>query len=168
MPNTKRIAPATLALGLFAAASLPAPQTAEAATSTSTLAVTVEVVETCSIDGGTLDFGAYSGGQSSALEASGSIAYLGCSAGTLSLELDGGNSGDEAARKLENGQGDGLAYQLYRNSSKTQIFGSGGNAMVLQLLVSGSGAVPVYGRIPGGQNVPAGSYSDAVNVTLTF
>jgi spore coat protein U-like protein len=28
--------------------------------------------------------------------------------------------------------------------------------------------VPVYGRIPGSQNVAAGAYSDTVNVTLTF
>jgi spore coat protein U-like protein len=36
------------------------------------------------------------------------------------------------------------------------------------LLVPGSGSVPVYGRIAGGQNVAAGTYTDTVNVTLTF
>lgn len=167
MLKTLRIAPATLAFGLIATA-IGTPAETRANTSTSTLAVTVEVVDICAVDGGTLDFGAYSGGQSSALEATGEIAYVGCTAGSLSLALDGGNSGDETARGLEDGLGNTLNYQLYRNSARTQLWGTGANAMALQLLISGNGTVPVYGRIAGGQEVPAGSYSDAVNVTLTF
>ena len=38
----------------------------------------------------------------------------------------------------------------------------------VQLLQPLSGKVDVYGRIPSGQAVPAGSYTDTVNVTLTF
>ncbi|WP_407925493.1 spore coat protein U domain-containing protein [Geminicoccus flavidas] len=34
--------------------------------------------------------------------------------------------------------------------------------------MAGGGTIPVYGRIPGNQTVPAGNYADTVNVTLTF
>jgi spore coat protein U-like protein len=61
-----------------------------------------------------------------------------------------------------------LGYQLYRNSSRTQVWGTGANAQQVQLLQAGAGNIPVYGSIPGGQAAAAGSYTDTVNVTLTF
>lgn len=167
MKRLLRSRTATLALALIAGLAGSAGQ-AFANTDTGTLAVSVRVQDVCSVDGGALDFGVYAGGQSSAVEAAGSIAYLGCSTGALTFTLDGGAAGDEAARQLRSPAGDALSYQLYRNPARTLLWGSGENAMVLQLLVSGSGSIPIYGRIPGGQDVPAGAYADAVNVTLTF
>ena len=38
----------------------------------------------------------------------------------------------------------------------------------MQLFVPQSGTVDVYGRIPGGQTVAPGSYTDTVTITLTF
>jgi spore coat protein U-like protein len=69
---------------------------------------------------------------------------------------------------MTNGSGGSLNYQLFRNSARSQVWGSGAEAQQVVLLVPGSGNVPVYGRIPGSQNVAAGAYSDTVNVTLTF
>ena len=36
------------------------------------------------------------------------------------------------------------------------------------LIGTQSGSVTVYGRIPAGQVVPEGTYTDTVNITLTF
>jgi len=161
-------APGLTAGALAALANLIAPVDAMAGTDTGTMTVTVTVSDVCAVDGGTLDFGTYSGGQSAALDAAGAIAYVGCSAGTLTFALDGGGSGNVDGRNLTNGSGNSLIYQLYRNSGRTQVWGEGSRALSLQLLVSGSGSIPVYGRIPGGQQAASGNYSDSVNVTLTF
>jgi spore coat protein U-like protein len=149
------------ALVVLAGASVSAQET-------DVLTVQVTVQESCSIEGSTIDFGTYSAGQQAALDAEGTISYTNCAAGTLTVSLDGGTVGTVANRSMGNGNGDSLSYQLYRNSARNQVWGTGGEAMELVLLVPDSGSVPVYGTIPGGQNVPAGSYSDTVNVTLTF
>lgn len=135
---------------------------------TDVLTVQVTVQESCSIAGSTIDFGTYSAGQQAALNAEGTISYNNCAAGTLTIALDGGAVGNVTNRAMGNGDGDTLTYQLYRNSARNQIWGTGGEAQQIVLLVPDSGTVPVFGTIPGGQNVPGGSYSDTVNVTLTF
>jgi spore coat protein U-like protein len=132
------------------------------------LTVRVTVQEACSITGSTIDFGTYSAGQQAALDAQGAISYSNCGAGTLNISLDGGTAGNVANRAMSSGNSGSLSYQLYRNSARNQVWGSGADAQQVVLLVPDSGSVPVYGRIPGGQNVPSGTYTDTVNVTLTF
>lgn len=140
-----------------------------AATSdTDTLTIKVTVQEACTIAGTTLDFGTYTGGQQDALNAQGQLSYNGCATGTLTIALDGGAAGDVANRAMTREGGGALAYQLYRNSGRTQLWGSGAEAHQVVLLVPGSGAVPIYGRIPGGQEAAPGAYTDTVNITMTF
>ncbi len=52
--------------------------------------------------------------------------------------------------------------------ARTAIWGTGADAQVHVLLGTQSGSVTVYGRIPAGQVVPEGTYTDTVNITLTF
>lgn len=153
---------------LVLAAAIAALALPVAAAETDVLTVRVTVQEACSIAGTTIDFGTYTGGQQADLDAQGAISYTSCAAGTLTIALDGGNSGNVAARQMGNGNGDNIGYQLYRNSARSQIWGSGADAQQIVLLETGSGSVSVYGRIAGGQSVAAGSYADTVNVTLTF
>jgi spore coat protein U-like protein len=126
------------------------------------------VLSGCSLTGGTLDFGNYISGQASALDASGRISYVNCS-GRLTFELDGGQAGNVNARKMRSGDSE-LLYQIYQTSTRNSIWGSGANAFILDLAGAApvSGDVTVHGRIPGGQAVPGGSYTDIVNITLTF
>ena len=153
-----------LASALAAAFAMPAL----ADTDTDVLTVLVTVQEACAISGSTLDFGTYTGGQQNALNGQGQISYSGCAAGTLVIDFDGGTGGDVQARRMASNAGGTLGYQLYRNSSRTQVWGIGANAQQVQLLQPGAGSIPVYGSIPGGQAAAAGSYADTVNVTLTF
>ncbi len=142
------------------------PAAARGGTDTDTLTVTATVQNACALNGGTMAFGQYLSGQTTNLDATGQINYANCS-GTLSFELDGGQAGDVNARKMLSG-GNQLTYQLYRTSTRTAIWGTGSNAQGLQLLTPLSGKIDVYGRIPSGQAVPAGTYTDTVNITLTF
>ena len=153
-----------LATAIVAAASGPVL----ANTDSDILTVRVTVQEACSIAGTTIDVGTYNAGQQAALDAEGAISYSNCAAGTLTIALDGGAAGTVANRAMSNDNGDSLSYQLYRNSARNQVWGTGDEAHQVVLLVPDSGSVPVHGRIPGGQNVPGGSYVDTVNVTLTF
>lgn len=75
---------------------------AGAATDTDTLSVTATVQSSCSLSGGTLNFGQYIAGQPTDLDVSGTINYVNCS-GDLSFALDGGASGSVNARQMRSG-----------------------------------------------------------------
>ena len=98
----------------------------------------------------TLDFGSYTSGQTGALTGFTQIAYSNCTAGQLRFQLDGGANGTTTARKLANGSGGLLSYEVFRDSARTQNFGQGSDARLLNLTATGSGNVSVYGRIPAG------------------
>ncbi len=151
---------------LFAIAALAfTTSPVEAGTDTAQLTVTATVQSGCSVSGGTLDFGTYIAGQVDDLDGVTQITLTNC-AGTVTIELDGGQYGSVADRKMANGSAR-LQYQLYRDPSRTQIWGQGNNAYQGQILVDNA-VLEVFGRIPGGQNVTPGTYTDIVNITVTF
>jgi spore coat protein U-like protein len=138
---------------------------AEAGTATATLTVTANVRSGCSIENGSLDFGDYTAGQSADLLGSGTIRIRNCP-GTVTIELDGGRSGNVRNRQLASGA-DRLNYQLFKDTARQQVWGTGADAFTMQILQSDA-PIQVFGRIPGGQRVPAGTYSDSVTITMTF
>jgi spore coat protein U-like protein len=142
---------------------------ASAQTDSAPLEIIATVRSDCSVQSGTLDFGEYVRGQKTARDAQVGIQLLNCSVGTITIEIDGGSSGVVASRRMLNG-GSQLPYQLYRSSLRSDavIFGQGAQAEVLNVLVAGNNQFNVYGRIPSGLEVPAGSYADTVNVTINF
>lgn len=151
---------------LVAVPLLCAPVAALAGTDTDPLNVTATVQSACALNGGTMAFGTYLSGQTTNLDAVGRINYVNC-IGTLTFELDGGQSGDINNRTMLSGSNQ-LRYQLYRNSTRSAVWGIGANALQQQLLVPLTGSVDVYGRIPSGQAAAPGNYTDTVNITLTF
>ncbi len=147
-----------LALALVAAP-------ARAGTETATLTVTARVQSSCSVSGGVLDFGTYTSGQSDDVTATGRITLTNCN-GTVLIELDGGSSGNVQDRTMRSGS-NVLRYQLYVDNAYSRVWGTGQQGVQYMALTSDA-SVLVYGRIPGGQTVPAGNYQDVVNVTVTF
>lgn len=141
---------------------------ARAASDQGTLDVHVQVQVTCTVTAGSLDFGTYVSGQRDPLQGEGSIGYDDCPAGDLLVALDSGTNGSRKSRAMRSGAGDRINYQLYRNPERKQVWGTGKSALEVSLDQRGSGRVPVYGTVLGGQSVPAGDYSDTVNVTLSF
>ena len=137
-----------------------------AITATDHLTVTATVISGCSLTGGSLSFGQYVSGQGTNLDAVGQINYANCT-GNLTFELDGGTAGDVNNRAMGSGSNK-LKYQLYKNATRTALWGTGTDAYQLSLLSTLTGNVNVYGRIPSGQAVAPGTYNDVVNITLTF
>jgi len=150
---------------LAAAALLALGGPAQAGTDTTQLTVTARVQSGCSVDGGVLDFGTYTAGQADDVTATGVITLLNCN-GTVTIELDGGSSGNVQNRTMRSGNNT-LRYQLYTDNTYSRVWGTGQQALQFMAL-STTAPVTVYGKIPGGQNVPAGNYSDTVNVTVNF
>jgi spore coat protein U-like protein len=86
----------------------------------------------------------------------------------------GGNGGTTASRKMKLGGGsDLLGYVLFRDSNRSQRWGNtaGVDVLTLPLSVRNNSSAQlstkIYGRIPAGQDVSKGSYTDTVFVTVT-
>lgn len=84
------------------------------------------------------------------------------------LSVGAGVAGSFNPRQLRAGA-NGLNYNLFRDSARTLVLGDGtpGTGRVAGSCAA-TCAVIVYGRIFGGQWVPAGQYRDDVLVTLDF
>ncbi len=141
---------------------------ARAAAETATVSVRVEVVSTCTISDAELDFGTYVAGQSSPLDATATLTVTDCPVRAVRVELDGGGSGNVKNRRMSDGDGNTLAYQIYADAGMRQIVGTGRNGRSLSLGPNNGASLTLYARIPGGQVVPEGVYTDTVRVTMSF
>ncbi|MEA3044442.1 MAG: hypothetical protein QOJ53_733 [Sphingomonadales bacterium] len=129
----------------------------------------------CTISAPGVAFGAYDPRAAGADDSSGTIG-LACptASTTVIIALSTGSSGTYTTRTLKNGATN-LNYNLYRDSTRTQIWGNGTAGTVTQTLSPGTlgggtrnYTTTVYGRIPALQNVRAGAYGDTITVTVTF
>ncbi|WP_409158989.1 spore coat U domain-containing protein [Pectobacterium sp. B2J-2] len=124
---------------------------------------------------GTLDFGTHSATATNVDIAStsggGSIVAT-CTPGTSAIiELGyGANGGSSAQRYLKNTAGTRLlAYQLYRDAARTQVWGTGSLALSIVSFPATTQTYTVYARYFGGTPLPpAGVYTDNVTVSLTY
>jgi len=79
-----------------------------------------------------------------------------------------GSTDTNPVRRMTDGDGNYLLYELYQDESNTIIWG---NTDQTGLSLTGTGSasnVNLYIKIPAGQNVPAGNYQDTVQVTATL
>ena len=111
-------------------------------------------------------FGTYNTLTGASLDGAGSVAVTCDVTDSYTVALSSGQ-GSYAARKLLSGT-NVMYYNLFTDALRSLIWGDG---TVGTMLVSGSGTgaiYTVYGRIPGGQNLAAGTYADSITVTLDF
>lgn len=121
---------------------------------------------TCSVSPQGVSFGSYDTLSSTALDGTGNINVSCDASASFSVSLSTGNSGTFDARHLTAGT-DILTYNLYTDAARTIIWGDG----VAASNVSATGTsvdLPVYGRIPARQNVPANAYTDTITVTVSY
>ncbi len=139
-----------------------------AGNSTGSLIVTATVLASCTVVGSTIAFGNYSSAQ---VDQSGNIAVL-CTNGTnytIGLDAGAGTGATTSNRKMTGSLGGNLNYALFRDTGRTNNWGS--TTGTDTLAGTGSGLVQnlvVYGRIASGQTPLAGVYTDTVLVTLTY
>jgi len=132
-----------------------------------TTSITGSVAAICTVSAGTLGFGTYSG---AVLNATAGIT-VNCSNGAgYQVGLDDGANPSGTARRMAGPGTARLSYQLFRDSARTLAWGDG-SALGARVGGTGSGSnqsLTVYGRIPAGQSVAAGSYTDSVVVTVEY
>ena len=120
---------------------------------------------TCDVRSVSVGFGVYDSLAAAPTDGVGRVTVV-CDADvTFTLALGAGRA-TVADRRMTNGSRD-LGYNLYTDASRSSVWGDG----VSSQMVSASGRsvdLPVYGRIPARQPVPAGSYMDSLVITVSF
>lgn len=131
--------------------------------------VTATVPNHCSISTATdLDFGTVPGLIDSHRDQTSTVT-VSCTGRTpWRMSMDDGRHAAGGQRRMRQEEGPNhVRYELYRDPARTQRWGDGAS----RLQGTGTGStqtLTVYGRVQGGQAVPAGSYSDTITVTVTY
>jgi spore coat protein U-like protein len=93
----------------------------------------------------------------------------------MQFKLSAGASGSYVNRHMVSSGPVPLLYNLYTDAAYSKVWGDGSggtdsNSILLNLVLLGTGShsFTVYGRLPGGQNVPPGTYSDTIVATVEF
>lgn len=173
MKNVLKLTGLALMFSAMAAQAGPSPQTGS-------LNVTASVAKSCSITGTSdVAFGAYDPADANfaaPLDASGSVTIRCTKNTTYDIALgQGANAAPGSTcvsplRRMASGT-ERLAYGLFSDAGRTTTWGCDATNDVTRTETTGPSSpdtVTVYGRIPAGQDVADGSYSDTVTVTVTF
>jgi spore coat protein U-like protein len=83
------------------------------------------------------------------------------------------NPGGFNPRQMKHGTSDYLGYNLYQNSSRTNpVWGDGTQGTstytIPSIQKSHPATVNIYGRATAGQDLPAGSYTDSLTLTIYY
>lgn len=120
-----------------------------------------------------MSFGNYNAAAPGAATANSTITVSCVDAGrelpSFTVALSTGGSGTYSPRQLLSGLNT-LAYNIFTTGGFTTVWGNGTGGSVI---VSDNGTVnsvsfTAYGRVPAGQYVAAGSYTDTITVTVTY
>lgn len=146
------------------------PFSGRAQVATGNLDVRITITADCQITAtDAVDFGA-TGVLTSAVDASGTISVACTQTTPFVIGLDAGmGSGASTTTRYMSAGADRIAYQLFRDPGRSNIWGNTSGADTLSGTGSGIAQVfPVYGRVAA-QTTPArGAYSDVVTVTVTY
>jgi spore coat protein U-like protein len=137
------------------------------ATATAAFAISVAVPATCTIAATALSFAVYTG----VVDLATSTLSMTCSNTTrYNVGLNAGlaSGATVSTRRMSNGA-NVLSYSLYSDTNRTLNWGQ----TVGTDTVSGTGngtaqILTVYGRVPAGQFVTPGNYSDTIIATVTY
>lgn len=130
----------------------------------------------CSIQGPapTLDFGTYDPYSPTPLDANSSF-RLRCTQdptpAVITVSLDGGQNFQAPSSRAMSSGGSLLLYNAYQDGARTVIWGDGAFGPTLLLTKTSKNEsfdLVVYGRIPAGQNLPPGAYTDTITLTATY
>ena len=126
----------------------------------------------CTISATSVNFGSYNVFDGPALDSTGTITYR-CNgaANNISISLSKGLSSTYSPRLMSKGV-EALSYNLYTNAGHTNIWGDGTSGTTVYVFranpPNSNVNVPIYGEVPAGQDVSAGTFSDTVSATINF
>jgi spore coat protein U-like protein len=106
-------------------------------------------------------------------DAQGSVTYScrGVGQNTVTIDLSAGGTGQFNPRQMR-ASSEALPYNLFLDAGCGTIWGDGGGGTArygpFQPPNNSPVVVPIFGRIPPGQNATPGTYTDSVILTLNF
>jgi spore coat protein U-like protein len=130
-------------------------------------------LDVCAVAATPLAFGNYTATDTSPNDAQSTVNVT-CAAGLdYSIALNKGTTTGAAVddRMMTDGGSNTLSYVLYNDSGHGTIWGDGTGTTQTVGPETGDGTLQpytVYGRIPAGQYVASGGYTDTVTVTVTY
>jgi spore coat protein U-like protein len=162
----------TAALAGLITASL-VPYGAYAASQTASLTVSATVTNNCTISTSPLSFASYDpvvANASANLDGTGRVTVACTKGAAPTIGLGTGSSASGSARRLADGSGNFLTYDLFQDSGRSVGWSNTGLGLLTTTAATSKAArdFTVYGRIAGNQDVPAGSYTDTVVATVNF
>ena len=129
--------------------------------------VTATVTSQCSVSASTLDFGAV-GLLLANTDGTSNVTVQCASGAAYQVGLDNGQHASGTTRRMQ-GPGGLVTYELYRNPTRTQRWGSTLNTDTVAGSGNGSSqTLTVYGRVPNQTTPSAGTYNDTITVTVTY
>ena len=126
----------------------------------------------CSLTTTSISFGNYDVFSTAALDTNGSIVFR-CGSGdhNISVSFNQGGASSFNPRWMLKGS-EVLNYNLYLDAARTVVWGDGTAGTQTYIIRNPPNnqdvTVPVYGRVPSGQSVSKGAYSDTITVTINF
>jgi spore coat protein U-like protein len=145
----------------------------KAGSSSITLAIQVTVIPECQATGATLDFGTYQpiGSHATApLDSQTALSVYCTRKAVATIAMASGNFAVGAQRRMRSDASDFLAYDLFSNSGMSVVW-DGTNtvsATATSKFTPIGGGIPLYGRVPAGQDVSAGTYQDTVQAVVNY
>ena len=121
---------------------------------------------TCNVSPQGVNFGGYDSLGSTPVDGVGNVAVECDSETSFTVSLSTGNGTFSERRMI--GPASELSYNLYTDASRIGIWGDGSGGSNTVSGTAGTANLPVYGRIPARQNVPAAIYADTIIVTVTY
>jgi len=121
----------------------------------------------CTVSATGVDFGSYNASSGSPTDATGSVTVSCTPSASTTVKLESGlySGGSFNPRKVSDGLGNYLNYNLYTDASCTIVWGDGTGGTSIQ---AGGSDVIVYGRIPALQRVKPGTYNDSILITVEW
>jgi spore coat protein U-like protein len=144
-----------------------------AADASTSLSVSASVSNNCLISTTALTFAPYDPVVANAtadLDGTGHV-VVACTKGAApTIGLGTGSSASGGQRRLADGSGNFLTYDLYKDAGRSTAWASSGGGLLTTPIAPSKVArdFTVYGRVAGSQDVPAGSYADTVVATVNF
>ena len=143
---------------------------ASAQSQNANLSVAASVSKNCTITATAISFTAYDpvvANDTAALDGEGGLTVA-CTKGVNpALTLGAGNSPNAGQRRLAFGS-EYLTYDLFSDSTRATTWTTSTSVLMGVAPSKAARSVSVYGRIAGGQDVPAGSYQDTIQATVNF
>jgi spore coat protein U-like protein len=152
---------------------------AQAGTGTGTLGVTITITSGCTISSSaTLAFGSYAGSALATTDATANTTFsVTCTlASPYAIGMGYGSNASGTQRRMLSGTSTYLNYGLYQSMGTTQPWTTAAssttcttsNACVLGIGTGLAATYTVYGDVPSGQSVAAGSFTDSVTMTVYY